>query len=251
MRSRVCALVLAIILCAANASAITVSFVTPPESVPVNTPFTLDISIDFEGHMPSALFSYGYRIAASGPSVVDVGAIVPVAELDFNGLADGAQIDTSSEVIGIKGNIDFLEQDYTGNALGSVTLTLTATGLYTFSLAEFRTLGDDESIWLDGDGETIDAQITYDAIQITAAEIPESLPAIAISTGPDSASDIKLSFPTQLGFSYEIQHRVKLDDGQWMSLDTLPGSGLDAVYIRPGALMQDRAFYRVRVLMDD
>lgn len=128
--------------------------------------------------LPNGLFSYGVRLALPVPDVSATGSqsIVVPTPLDFNGTAGpGALQQITGNFLGVKGTVDFnaVNAAYKGALLTTFNLKNEA-GIgqsYTLTLDVFRTLGESETVFVDGVGNNLDPRIVFGSA--TVLVVPE------------------------------------------------------------------------------
>lgn len=146
-----------------------VYYVTPGET------FQLNIHIDGDDQtlgnafepLPQGLFSYGVSVTyPTGLATVPSGdQITPVAPLNYFGLAPNALKEVTSTSTMIKGNIDVFAGVYhTDSLLVTIQVTNLApvSSSYWLDLDEWRTLGANEQIFINGAGVALDTTPSTD-----------------------------------------------------------------------------------------
>jgi hypothetical protein len=158
----------------------------------VGETFDVQVLIDADARteeiepVPGGLFSYGAQITFDPvkAQVSGVGAVESVAELNHFGFAAGALTDVDAGLAAGKGNIDQLQNPlvpYTGSLLMTVTLTNQAAPVdqYPLELDFFRTLGANESLFLNAAGNVLDSDIVFEPALVRVVPEPSALVALA------------------------------------------------------------------------
>jgi hypothetical protein len=150
-------------------------------SVQIPLASALDVTVSMEGPVPFGLFSYGLRLIVHGPAgapAVQPLAIIPPADLDFNGvLGAGATRVLTSAAAGIKGTVDVLRnpvQYYTGTELATFRLFFPVAANYQLTLEPFNTLGPTESIFVSGNGTVLDRRIQFGTAVVNVVPEPQA-----------------------------------------------------------------------------
>jgi hypothetical protein len=135
--------------------------------------------------LDAGLFSYGVQvILPSGKAASD--SIVVPPPLNFNGvLGPGALKQMGADVFGVKGTIDFdaIAAAYEGALIGTFNiknLVTTVGESYPLTLDFFRTLGPNETLFVDGTGTALDPRITFGSAMIVIVPEPSVLALLAI-----------------------------------------------------------------------
>lgn len=141
-----------------------------------------DLSSEAIEPLRAGLFSMGVKLAypvakASLASNADV-AVTP--ELAHFGFQTGPFVEVEPGMAAAKGNIDVNvdpQVPYVGGSLVKFTLTNLASGpdAYPLSLDFFRTVGPNEQLFLDGLGNSLDAEIQFGSARVVVVPEPFGL----------------------------------------------------------------------------
>jgi len=133
---------------------------------------------------PSGLFSYGLRLRID-PAAVVASASEPVQlppALNHNGVAGAGAVQMiGSDWVGVKGTVDItaLPIEFYGEAILATFLLTDQSGIvggsYELRLDFFNTLGPTESIFVDGEGNTLDDRITFGSAIVNIIPEPATL----------------------------------------------------------------------------
>lgn len=230
-----------------NAAGVTVDFGAGEYVAIQGGTVLITVEIDYEPGDPMDLFSYGVRvIPGSTESIMVVNISVP-PELDFLGFrGPGALVDTSVDVLGVKGTIDVLADprtNYGGSLLATFELAFFELGEVTLDLELFRTLGPTEDVFVAGDGTTLDENITFGSATVNVLTVEEVFPKIILAFAGAGNADIQIHFLTMNGFTYVLQWSDDLNN--WTDLMSWIGDGSEAAFTDPGAGLLDQRFYQV------
>jgi hypothetical protein len=137
------------------------------------------------------LFSYGVLVQIEGPNgLVGAGTITPVPEFNFNGPFDPpALAGEAIGVTGVKGTSDFFSNNLPklkNKVFATFNLEALPAGDYTLSLFPYRTLGAGEQLFVGGDLDVIDNQITFGSATLHIAEVPGHIEAVGALTRDQS-----------------------------------------------------------------
>ena len=134
-----------------------------------NETFQIDVLIDQDDAtlgnvyepLPNGLFSYGFQLSypLGQGTIPSIGDIAPATPLDFFGFSVGSMKQVTPNSARIKGNIDQnANTPYGGSLLAQFQFTNLApvSSSYFIDLDEWRTLGVNEQIFLDGTGIVLD-----------------------------------------------------------------------------------------------
>jgi hypothetical protein len=143
---------------------------------------TVQIGVVMESVPEVGLFSYGVRlVSGSLAGVQGASGIVVPAPLDFNGvLGPGAIRLVENGAAGVKGTIDFFAnpvQYYRGTLLATFLvkdLNGTIGTSDPLSLEIYRTLGGNESVFVDAAGSGMDSQIIFGSAVLDVVPEPRS-----------------------------------------------------------------------------
>jgi hypothetical protein len=159
----------------------------------VGETFDVQVLIDADARteeiepVPRGLFSFGTQITfdATKAQVSGPGALATVAELNQFGFVAGAFTDVDAGLAAGKGNIDQMQNPlvpYPGALLMTVTMTNLAAPVdqYPLQLDFFRTLGVNESLFLDGEGNVLDEEIIFEPALVRVVPEPSALIGLVI-----------------------------------------------------------------------
>ena len=199
----------------------------------------------------AGLFSFGVEVLLS-QNVTGTGlsATVPVP-LNFHTVrGPGADLTARALTVAAKGSIDFFQEPlvpYKDQAIGYVQIPALPPGTYVLSVKPRNDLGATEQIFIDGNGQVLDAALTYHPAQIVVAPAPIAPSSLTVAGSPSSfvakltatATDpaghgiLALEFVTDPGRQYFIQYSSDLLD--WTTvLPAIPGSGSARQWLDPG-----------------
>lgn len=227
------------------AGAVDVAFEHDVYSVSAGQSLEVRVLIDYETHTPQSLFSYGMRMTASPQTGVSVTGIEVPPELDFNLLTGTAAKDLSPGVWSVTGHVSIAalpSSYYTGSLLATYTVQFSEPGTYTLGLDLNRTAGPSEEVFIDGDGVTLDGELTpMGTTQVVVGEFEPPILTLAEAVSPAGAID--LEFQTSNGVSYIL--RTSTDLAGWTNLLTFVGDGTVRSYQHLGGALDNERFYQV------
>jgi len=148
---------------------------------------TVPVRIEIKSTLPVGLFSYGLRLvyAPEMGRVESVNGIYVPAELDFDGvMGPGARREVGDGFGAVKGTVDFFADPakfYTGKLLAAFDLTCEHAGDYLLELELYRTIGPTETVFVAGDGISLDEMLEWGTATIVV--IPEVKPALLLVLG--------------------------------------------------------------------
>lgn len=219
--------------------AVQIEFDQPSYSAITGAEVTVEVRIDHEGRIPESLFSYGIRLVPDDTTGLTLTAITVPAELDYNGFSSGARIDADPAILGAKGNINLGSGNYAGTLIATYVFSYDSPGTYNLGLEIYRTLGENEDVFIDGDGVTIDDLIEPIAATATLTVIDPipDLESINFRIFEVIGNTVTLSFNPQAGFDHTAEFKNNLLDPTWTPvpggphntgtvIDTLPVSGI-------------------------
>ena len=210
-------------------------------------PFTAKVAIC---PAPAAgLFSFGAEVMLS-QNVTGTGlsSTVPVP-LNFHTVrGPGADLTARALTVAAKGSIDFFQEPqapYRDQAIGYVQVPALPPGTYLLTVQPRNDLGATEQIFIDGNGQVLDAALTYRPAQIVVAAAPapiaQTFPTAAssflakltVSATDDTGGVLALEFVTEPGRQYFIQYSSDLL--AWTTvLPAIPGTGSARHWLDPG-----------------
>jgi hypothetical protein len=132
----------------------------------------------------AGLFSYGLKIAfeETRARVESASAVHLPPPLDYNGvLGPGAIRLIEAGTVGVKGTVDFFISpavSYRGTSLGGMLLQDVGNLLgteYPLTVELFRTLGETESVFVDGTGAVLDDRIIFGSAMVRVVPEPTAL----------------------------------------------------------------------------
>lgn len=127
------------------------------------------LSSEFDS-LTNGLFSYGVllRFPPGAANLKSLDKIVVPPELDFNGISSGAFKNNGQDYVGVKGNVDLNSGSlYNGSLIAEFTMNDSSVEtFYYFTVELFRTLGQTESLFINGDGEILDSLIEMSVVEI-------------------------------------------------------------------------------------
>ncbi len=142
-----------------------------------------DSSIDGIQPVPNGLFSVGVKMSFNNVQA-DVGAVTDVMippEMDFFGFSASALVSiVPPGEVAFHANVDQFNsplEPYNGSLLATVTITNLASAIdsYPLSLDFSRDLGINEDFFVNGDGTTLDPEITFVPSLVMVIPEPSSL----------------------------------------------------------------------------
>lgn len=173
-----------------------------------------------------------------------VGMVVE-EELDFNGVfGAGALVDPSLAVLGAKGTIDisgFPGNVYGGTRLVVVELKFEREGEFALGLDFYRTAGEREDVFIGGDGETLDTEISFRGAVVTAVDPADEKAVVEVKLIRQGGR-LALNFEDLSGFEYVIEESGDLRE--WGEVATVSGDGGE--FVRVVKVERARRFFRVR-----
>jgi hypothetical protein len=125
------------------------------------------VGVELGTAIPEGLFSFGVRMVYDPilGGVVNEDAILVPPALDYNGAqGPGALKAVGQGFAAVKGTVDALAFPavyYAGSELATFNVTALTPGDYAVTLELYRTLGPTESIFVSGNGVTLDSQIRF------------------------------------------------------------------------------------------
>lgn len=159
-----------------------VQFEHPTYSVEPGGVVPVNVLID---PVPGAgLFSYGIVVGFDpAKALLEMAGISVPKDLDFNGvLGPGALTSAGDGFAGVKGTVIFSSsplQTYSGSLLATFLVTDKSGGVgssYSLDLSLFKTLGETETVFVDGAGNPLDDKLVFGTTLINI--VPE--PAVSV-----------------------------------------------------------------------
>lgn len=149
----------------------------------------IPVRVELKSTLPVGLFSYGLRLvyAPELGGVVDVTAISAPAELDFDGVAGpGARKEVGAGFGAIKGTVDFFADParfYSGTLLATFNVSCNRLGDYLLALELYRTLGPTESVFVSGEGVSLDELLEWGTATLTVIPEPRTVVFLMLGIG--------------------------------------------------------------------
>jgi len=116
---------------------------------------------------PAGLFSYGVVCNVQGNNgVAGIVFLTPQTALSFDGvLGNGPRgIVANTGRFSVKGSVDVFSPSkaaHSGEILGTLTIANLPSGNYTLSLASYNTLGTSETVFVDGNRQSLDSSLEF------------------------------------------------------------------------------------------
>lgn len=224
--------------------AVDVDFEQTAYNVAPGEPVQLRVMIDYEDHVPRSLFSYGLRLTSSPEAGVTVSGIEVPPELDFNISTGAAAKDLTPDIWSVKGHVALAAPPtyYTGTLLATYTVQFTQPGTYTLGLVVNQTQGSSESVFVDGDGNTLDGELTpMGTTQVVVGQLSAPVLTITRPSAPAGAVDLKFQTSDQVTYTLKTSTNLRT----WSDLTTIAGDGTVRTYRHLGGGGDRHRFYQV------